>query len=178
MDADLERARRSFALRGGVEEAACVLAALLRARGARAACGWVRAQVGDEGWLLREEAARLRRARRAALGASTRPGGGHDLVPGVARLIGVLGLLDRVVAGDWPMGVDAADVALSLEAWRRLRPVVLTERLVTGVLSLTGATARAGRPRLLGLRAGLEGALGRALRRVAFDLGLEPTEPA
>lgn len=170
VDADLERAKRAFAATGGVQDATRVLTALLRAQGARAACAWVRAQVGDQAWLLREEAARLGRARRATLGL----GIGPDR-PGVARLIGAIGLLDRVVRGDWPAGADATDVAAALEAWRRLLPVVLTERLVTGVLALKGTAGKGGRPRLLGVRSEFQGALGRALRRVAADLDFDAT---
>lgn len=166
MDADLERAKRAFAVTGGVEGATRVLCALLRARGPRAACAWVRAQVGAQAWLLHEEAVRLGRARRATLGL----GLGPDR-PGVARLIGAIALLDRVASGDWPAGVGATDVATALEAWRRLQPVILTERLVTGVLALTGTAGKGGRPRLLGVRSEFQGALGRALRRVADDLG-------
>lgn len=166
MDVDIERAKRTFAIDGGVEPATRVLVVLVRARGLRAACAWVRAQVGDHDSLLREEAERLRRARRATLGLGL---GAQQ--PGVARLIGAVGLLDRVVAGDWPPGVEPVDVARALEAWRRLLPVVLTERLVTGVLALKGSAAKAGRLRLLEVRGELQGALARALRRVAADLG-------
>lgn len=166
MDVDLERAKRSYALDGGVEPATRVLVALRRAQGPRAASAWVRAQVGEQAWLLHEEAARLGRARRATLGLGVGPD-----QPGVARLIGAIGLLARVAAGDWPAGVEAGDVATGLEAWRRLLPVVLTERLVTGVLALRGTAAKGGRPGLLEVRDGFHGALGRALRRVASELG-------
>src|SRR5690606_31157797 len=92
VDVDIERAKRSFALRGGDEDATRVLTALLRAQGPRGACAWVRAQVGAHAWLLREEAARLGRARRATLGLGVGPA-----QPGVVRLIGAIGLLDRLV---------------------------------------------------------------------------------
>jgi hypothetical protein len=169
VDAEVERAKRAYASRGGVEDAARARTAVLRARGVAGACAWVRAQVGPErARLVHEEAARLARALERALDGedpATLEDERGDGVVGLARLADLVVTLDRVVAGEWPEGVEPAAVAAALDAWRRMLPLVLTERIVSGGLFLAGTVGR-GRPRVERTREGFQ----RRLARVLCDL--------
>lgn len=166
MDTELERARRAYAARGGVEEASRVLARLLRGAGPAAACAWLERQVGaldarGRTWLLHDEAARLARV--------------HDRrTPGEARLVEGLLDLSRAVRGEWPVGRDPHFMATVLEAWRRMLPVVNTGRLTLGGLFLAGMVDdRTVAPVRADFNARLDQALAAVARTLARELGFD-----
>ena len=168
MDIELERARRTYDVRGGVDEATHVLARLLRGPGPEAACAWLQKQVArldEKGrtWLLHDEAVRLSRSRTH-----------WTRGPGEARLVEGLLDLSRAVKGEWPEGRDAHWLAIVLEAWRRMLPVVKTGRLTLGGLFLAGMVDDSTvAPVRTDFQERLDRALSTIARPIARDLGLD-----
>jgi hypothetical protein len=166
VDADLERSKRAYATRGGVEDATRALTATLRARGPDAACAWVRREVGDERLrLLREETERLQRALERAAADADPDLCGEEGMRALAGLVGFLATLDRVAHDEWPDGTCPGVVATALDAWRRLVPLALTERLVSGALFLAGTAGHDGQRRVDQVRLSFQ-------RRVALAMSL------